>query len=89
MSLLETVDKVFEIGQVGDFAFLKDDSHIAIRLTVSEDGIAVLPISNDSDSPRRWNWDGNHESPTLTPSIFHHGKPEWHGFLREGKLILA
>lgn len=36
-----------------------------------------------------WNWDGNKESPTLTPSVFRNsdkfpGVCGWHGFLTNG-----
>lgn len=29
-----------------------------------------------------WEWDGNSEEPTLTPSVHHVG--HWHGYLRKG-----
>lgn len=29
-----------------------------------------------------WEWDGNHEKPTLSPSVHHVG--HWHGYLRNG-----
>jgi len=32
-----------------------------------------------------WDWDGNRERPTLTPSVFNSGMPcKWHGFLTAG-----
>ena len=32
-----------------------------------------------------WEWDGNREAPTLTPSVFNSGMPcQWHGWLRAG-----
>jgi hypothetical protein len=34
-----------------------------------------------------WNWDGNAEKPTVTPSIHTHGV--WHGFVRAGELVEA
>ena len=41
-----------------------------------------------------WEWNGSKATPTLSPSILHwgddKGKPAtWHGFLRDGKLVLA
>lgn len=44
-----------------------------------------LPLSGNK--PPVWQWDGNRESPTLTPSINVIGR--WHGWLREGKLVTA
>lgn len=34
--------------------------------------------------PTVWQWDGNVEKPTLSPSIDVHG--HWHGYLRDGVL---
>lgn len=33
-----------------------------------------------------WEWDGNKEAPTLSPSVHDipHGKTHWHGYLRAG-----
>ena len=32
-----------------------------------------------------WEWDGNEETPTLTPSVYNSGLPcKWHGFLTAG-----
>ncbi len=40
------------------------------------------------DPPRpAWEWDGNEESPTLSPSI--HDVGHWHGWLREGQWTIA
>lgn len=33
--------------------------------------------------PRCWEWDGNREKPTITPSILIDGG-HWHGFLTDG-----
>ncbi len=32
----------------------------------------------------QWHWDGNHENPTLTPSIQRNTGCRWHGFLHAG-----
>ena len=34
-----------------------------------------------------WEWDGNEESPTLSPSI--HDVGHWHGFLKQGQWTIA
>lgn len=46
-----------------------------------------LPIGLKSKPPKvegraTWQWDGNRETPTLTPSIHH--IDHWHGFLTKG-----
>jgi hypothetical protein len=54
-----------------------------------------IPIVKGSKQIDAWEWDGNEDAPTLTPSIFRHvdiaahdDKPahkcEWHGFLTNG-----
>jgi hypothetical protein len=51
-----------------------------------EHGVSIKPASTTG-----WDWNGNVERPTLSPSIqiLGHGKPgtegcRWHGFLRDG-----
>lgn len=39
-----------------------------------------------AESPS-WEWDGNVEIPTLSPSVHHVG--HWHGFLRGGQWVQA
>jgi hypothetical protein len=43
--------------------------------------IAIRPVVDGSE--QSWEWDGNEEVPTLTPSIHHVGC--WHGFLTNGE----
>jgi len=49
--------------------------------------IVSLPISGLNDKHPVWQWDGNREAPTLSPSINVIGR--WHGWLRAGKLVTA
>jgi len=41
-------------------------------------------IDGDTRKPPLWDWNGNEESPTLTPSILRLGGCKWHGFLTDG-----
>jgi len=83
----------FEIGEAGDWCFLNDDGYIVIQLFAADDGFCMLPLRADPENRDGrhpvWQWDGNREAPTLTPSILHHSNPPWHGFMRAGKLELA
>jgi hypothetical protein len=37
-----------------------------------------------------WEWNGDRENPTLTPSVHQTGLPcKWHGWLRDGYWVLA
>lgn len=46
--------------------------------------LAFSPSSEDDVKHGRssWHWDGNRETPTLSPSVHHVG--HWHGWLRNG-----
>ena len=42
-----------------------------------------LPVNRGQNG---WNWDGNRERPTLSPSVLQSGLPcKWHGYLRNGQ----
>lgn len=91
MSLLSNLDEFDKKGQVGDWCFTTDERYLVVKLHEGNDGVAAIRIKEDPEIPNGavWQWDGNREAPTLTPSILHHSNPEWHGYLREGQLILA
>lgn len=76
-------------GKAGDWAILNDDTNTVIWVMTpngTERGTpARLPV-NCADG---WQWDGNADAPTITPSI--HRLPSWnctgwHGWMRDGKL---
>jgi len=81
----------------GDWQFVDssnvDDAwiYIVIPNGTPEGSLAQLPlVPSTTDS---WQWDGNKEAPTLTPSILHHehvGNPQsWHGYMTKGELKSA
>lgn len=37
-----------------------------------------------ADTGPNWEWDGNEDKPTLTPSV--HRVGSWHGFVRNGRM---
>lgn len=50
---------------------------------------SYLPIRGQGHS-QEWEWDGNREEPTLSPSVFNTGMPcRWHGWLRAGRWVQA
>lgn len=103
MTLLPDHDTFDREAKTGDWVFLsgapgtpyENHRYIAIKLTDADDGVCILPIVTQGDyaDPARartdWYWDGNREAPTLEPSILHHSKVEWHGYMRAGKLEVA
>lgn len=94
MALLKDLDQFDREGTKGDWCFINDDEYIAIRYgDEAFKGTCVLPI-RPHDGKASWNWDGNREAPTLSPSILIWGdgrdKPAtWHGYMRSGKLEMA
>ena len=48
-----------------------------------ESYLPVNDLNKVAEKPQ-WNWDGNRELPTLTPSIFHRSSCGWHGYLTKG-----
>ncbi len=86
----------FDSGKAGDWTFAADDTgtltHIIVRIPngTPEGDEGALPLRAEKDWRGKdsgwWQWDGNIEAPTLTPSILHH-KGEWHGYMTRGELI--
>ena len=81
----------------GSFVWVNEDGEPAApgeedRLLFSAPnggGIGSCPIRSGGPKQRQveWDWDGNREEPTLTPSVwFNQGQPgDWHGWLRQGR----
>jgi len=46
--------------------------------------ICIGVARGPSTAPKVWGWDGNEDTPTLTPSI--HAIDHWQGFLTAGRL---
>ena len=85
----QEVDDIFESTTPGAFKFYKQsDDQIAGMNTVCPCGcgaIRTIPFSPPCDNG--WQWDGNREAPTVSPSLkdVHHCK--WHGWLRAGQWV--
>ena len=47
--------------------------------------ISLRPQKNDTGAS--WDWDGNRERPTITPSV--NCKDCWHGWIRNGEFLNA
>jgi hypothetical protein len=77
-----------EMERWGDFCFSNPGRvyfYICIWLPM-ESGPDALRIQKASPGgPRVWEWDGNIEKPTLTPSI--HALGLWHGYLKAGRFV--
>lgn len=72
-----------EFGAAGDFEFYTDGGRIAGIIYVCPCGCGKTGALGFRPQPSpSWEWDGNQESPTLSPSVHHVG--HWHGWLRNG-----
>lgn len=49
-------------------------------------GIKRDPQGQNGGRPQ-WDWDGNRENPTLSPSINCEGHCGWHGYVRGGRCV--
>lgn len=70
-------------------AFFIEPDGSAIHIKLPDMSYTRLPL----DGSRGWQWDGNREKPTITPSILQQGTRGdgqvvelWHGLLRAGRL---
>lgn len=89
----DNVADLLNVGAVGDWAFAPDGEPPAIWIRTpdgSQNGtVGRLPITADS-AQGGWQWDGNRDAPTLSPSIHRLAlpgyKPGWHGFMLAGRL---
>lgn len=73
-----------EIEKPGDFKFSDERDYIYIALPGMRHPDALQIQKGAPGGDRVWGWDGNEESPTLTPSI--HDVGNWHGYLKAGLL---
>lgn len=104
MRKVENVEAIFaavHASEPGAFCFgdvvLEEGGPVAYRvlnvaLPANADGsgasYARIPV-NAPESAASWDWDGNEDAPTLSPSIWHDKPSGWHGFIRAGQLVSA
>jgi hypothetical protein len=84
------IDAVFK-GAAGDYC-IRDATagqsfkYICMRLPGGS--LCNIPIGPaPKEAGAAWDWNGDEDKPTLNPSVFHHGNPEWHGFIRDGRMV--
>jgi len=85
-NLRKDYDDLLENGAKGDWYFMPSDAYIVIQYGDTNDFLSMIPLTGE----HKWDWNGSHEAPTLSPSILvDFGSGTWHGFLRDGVLIDA
>lgn len=87
-------DELLQAGRVGDWAFDETTAGLIFICIVLPNGtpegsFVRLPLTPIDSVQNWWEWDGNREAPTISPSINnmpHWKSAGWHGFMRAGKL---
>jgi hypothetical protein len=97
MALLKDMSELDQKGKKGDWCFMShktagEDAFICILWgDDTTKNLSILPIKPGTGHLTSWQWDGNKNEPTITPSILVHPSPGWtegwHGFLTKGQLI--
>ncbi len=83
--LIENNEEFWEHGEIGDWSFTEGETHIFLKEPPGGE-IAALPIRGRFQTEyATWEWDGNREAPTLSPSILSR-TTGWHGYMRAGQL---
>ena len=79
--------RILKIDRSANYVFkdaetVEEATHVFVRLPDGTPG--ELPITGKATQSNgsSWEWDGNFEAPTLTPSI--DASPGWHGYLTSG-----
>lgn len=80
-------ERVGEREAPGAFCWVTDDEGRRIIYACPRGQWCAVPIHpNALPSGASWRWDGNEETPTLTPSINCVGGCRWHGFITAGRM---
>lgn len=74
----------------GDFYFEADDTGQRWFCFCYPNGVGaripIRPLLNaGTNNGHSWQWDGNEDTPTLTPSINAEGM--WHGYVTAGRMV--
>jgi len=69
MSLLKDLDELDTKGKKGDWCFINNDTYIALIWgDDSFSDMVILPIQ-PTQGKLHWQWNGDKDKPTLSPSI--------------------
>ncbi len=82
------VERFEDLANAGDFLWSFNSSDDPARILFvcpcgcgDLTGVPVRPESGGS----HWNWNGDRDKPTLTPSLQRIDSCRWHGFLTDGE----
>lgn len=85
-------DDTRDLRNEGDWCWKRDDSgrpFLFVCVVPGDDSPRLLPVTTSKAGQHKWNWDGNEETPTLSPSISarkgDHNQEIWHGYVKCGR----
>ena len=94
---MRRVDGYDDVEQPGDFWWTRAEGGPVIWIALPPSGWAaerghrfnITPwtINHKNSCDAQWSWDGDEDSPTLTPSL--HCVGYWHGWVRGGMRVEA
>lgn len=74
----------------GAFTYFVDGSNQVVGMIYvcpcgcgQQGSLRFRPLPPDEQRHASWEWNGNKETPTLSPSVHHVG--HWHGWLQDGE----
>ena len=81
-------DDAVHAGPPGSFCIETDSNGQRMMIFKYPDGdvggIFLRPMLPSNPPHPSWEWDGNGDAPTLTPSVHRPGR--WHGWFRAGRM---
>lgn len=78
------LDDLDTSGQKGDWCFSYNNEYMFIKYGDGWSDTCCIKLQGTG----KWEWNGNRESPTISPSIKVSNKEKelWHGYMTDGKL---
>jgi len=68
----------------GDFFIIKEDNYHRIQFLCPCGCGSLGGINISQTDPNAWSWDGNEDTPTISPSVMFLSGCRWHGYLKNG-----
>lgn len=81
--------------QVGDYQIMPTGDHFELVMMLPGQNLCRIPIRTGAKHDGAWQWDGNEDRPTLSPSVdtgYRHPNSGqqvslWHGWIRAGRMV--
>jgi hypothetical protein len=82
--ILQPDDEAVMDGPVGSYYIKSTPTGRIMFIKLPDGSASIINLRPTQSAGPSWEYDGNLESPTLSPSLHHIGG--WHGFARAGRL---